>query len=77
MPAGTRSRDYDPLRGAVLVYAFSPAGAQLLGTAAATTTVRLALPPPSAGYVFVEGAETGVSDTDLKKVRWSVKCGVP
>jgi hypothetical protein len=52
----------------------------LLGTAAATTTVRLALPPPSAGYVFVQeadAAERVVSDADLKKVRWRVKCGVP
>lgn len=79
-PQGRVVEIRNPLRTAVLVYAFSPAGAQLLGTAAATTTVRLALPPPSAGYVFVQeadAAERVVSDRDLKKVRWRVKCGVP
>ena len=70
----------NPLRAAVLVYVFSAAGAQLLDTARATRTVRLALPPASAGYVFVQGADTAagaVSDRDLRKVRWTVKCGVP
>jgi TonB family protein len=79
-PQGRVVEITNPLRTAVLVYAFSPAGAQLLGTAAATATVRLALPPPSAGYVFVQGADAAaavVSDADLKKVRWRVKCGVP
>lgn len=76
-PQGRVVEITNPLRAVVLVYAFSPAGAQLLGTAAATTTVRLALLPASAGYVFVQEADEGVSDADLKKVRWSVKCGVP
>lgn len=82
-PAGRVVEITNPLRARVLVYAFSPAGAQLLDTAAASRTVRLALPPASAGYVFVQGADAGVagapvaSDGDLKKVRWSVKCGVP
>ena len=69
----------NPLRPAVPVYVFSPAGAQLLGTAAADTSVRLVLPPGSPGYVFVQGADAavpGVSDADLKKVKWTVKCGV-
>lgn len=79
-PQGRVVEITNPLHTAVLVYVFSPAGAQLLGTAGATTTVRLALPPASAGYVFVEGADAGaavISDSDLKKVRWSVKCHVP
>lgn len=79
-PQGRIVEITNPLPAAVLVYAFSPAGAQLLGTAGAATTVRLALPPASAGYVFVQEAEAavpGVSDADLKKVRWRVQCGVP
>lgn len=69
----------NPLRSAVLVYAFSPTGAQLLGTARGAITTRLDLPAESAGYVFVQGADStaaGVSDADLKKVRWRVRCGV-
>ena len=79
-PRGRMVEITNPLLAAVLVYTFSPAGAQLLGTAGAATTVRLALPPASAGYVFVEGADAAVpsvSDADLKKVRWRVICGVP
>lgn len=78
-PQGRVVEITNPLRAAVLVYAFSPAGAQLLGTAGAAMTVRLALPPASAGYVFVQEAEAAVpggSDADLKKVRWRVECGV-
>jgi hypothetical protein len=70
----------NPLQAAVQVYAFTPAGAQLLGTTEADTTVRLALPPASAGYGFVQwvdAAAPGRSDADLKKVRWRVRCGVP
>ena len=79
-PQGRVVETTNPLRAAVLVYTFSPAGAQLLGTAAAAMTVHLALPPESPGYVFVQGAATAavvVADADLKKVRWRVKCGVP
>ena len=79
-PQGRIVEVTNPLPVDVLVYVFSPAGAQLLDTAGAATTVRLALPPASAGYVFVQEAEAavpGVADADLKKVRWSVKCGVP
>jgi len=79
-PQGRVVEITNPLRAAVLVYAFSPAGAQLLGTAAPATTVRLALPSESAGYVFVQGAATAapvISDAAVKKVRWTVKCGVP
>lgn len=65
----------NPLLGSVQVYAFSSTGAQLLGTAGARATVRLVLPPTSGGYVFVQAADAAVSDSDLKKVRWSVKCG--
>ena len=78
-PQGRIVEITNPLPAAVLVYAFSPAGAQLLGTAGAATTVRLALPPASAGYVFVQEAEaavSAVSDADWRKVRWRVKCGV-
>lgn len=78
-PQGRIVEITNPLPAAVLVYAFSPAGAQLLGTAGAATTVRLALPPASAGYVFVQEAEAAVSvvsDADWRKVRWRVKCGV-
>ena len=70
----------NPLPAAVLVYAFSPTGAQSLGRAGAAITTRLALPPASAGYVFVQRADSaaaGVSDADLKKVRWRVRCGAP
>jgi hypothetical protein len=68
----------NPLQAAVLVYTFTPAGAQLLGTAGAAATVRFALPPDSAGYEFVQWADAvpEISDTDLKKVRWRVVCGV-
>ena len=79
-PQGRIVETTNPLHSAILVYVFSPAGAQLLGTARPATTVRFALPPASAGYVFVQGADaagSGVSDADLKKVRWIVKCGVP
>ncbi|HET9709966.1 MAG TPA: energy transducer TonB [Gemmatimonadales bacterium] len=79
-PQGRIVEITNPLRTAVLVYAFSPAGAQLLGTAVADTTVRLALPQASAGYVFVQEADaavSSVSDADLKRVRWRVQCGVP
>jgi len=78
-PRGRVVEITNPLQAAVLVYAFSPA-AQLLGTTGADTTVRLALPPASAGYGFVQWADAAVpggSDADLKKVRWKVKCGVP
>ena len=78
-PGGRVVEITNPFPAAVLVYAFSPAGAQLLGTAGAATTVRFALPPASAGYGFVQWADAvqEVSDADLKKVRWRVKCGVP
>ena len=79
-PQGRVVEVTNPLLAAVSVYTFSPAGAQLLGTVASARTVRLALPPASAGYVFVQGpdsASTVVSDADIEKVRWSVKCGVP
>lgn len=79
-PRGRVVEITNPLPAAVLVYTFSPAGAQLLGTTGADTTVRFALPPTSAGYGFVQWADAaapGVSDADLKKVRWKVKCGVP
>lgn len=79
-PRGRVVEITNPLQAAVLVYTFSQAGAQLLGTTGADTTVRFALPPTSAGYGFVQWADEaapGVSDADLKKVRWRVKCGVP
>jgi TonB family protein len=78
-PRGRVVEITNPLQAAVLVYAFSPAGAQLLGTAGAAATVRFALPPASAGYGFVQWADAvqEVSDADLKKVRWRVKCGLP
>ena len=79
-PRGRVVEITNPLQAAVLVYAFSPAGAQLLGTTVADTTVRFALPPTSAGYGFVQWADAaapGGSDADLKKVHWRVKCGVP
>jgi TonB family protein len=79
-PQGRVVEITNPFRAAVLVYAFSPAGAQLLGTTGADTTVRLALPPASAGYGFVQWADAaapGGADADLQKVRWRVKCGVP
>ncbi|HKE91607.1 MAG TPA: TonB family protein [Gemmatimonadales bacterium] len=79
-PQGRVVEVTNALRAAVLVYTFSPAGAQLLGTAASGRTVRLTLPPASAGYVFVQGADAAspdISDADLKKVNWSVKCVVP
>ena len=79
-PEGRVVEITNPLRAAVLVYVFTPAGVQLVGTAAATTIARLALPPASAGYVFVQGADVSaalVSDADLERVHWSVKCGGP
>jgi TonB family protein len=78
-PQGRVVEITNPLQAAVLLYTFGPAGAQLLGTAGAATTVRLALPPASAGYGFVQWADAiqEGSDADLKKVRWRVKCGVP
>jgi TonB family protein len=79
-PRGRVVEITNPLQAAVLVYTFIPAGAQLLGTTGANTTVRFALPPTSAGYGFVQWADAaapGVADADLKKVRWRVKCGVP
>ncbi len=79
-PQGRVVEVTNPLLVPVLVYAFSPAGAQLLGTAASARMVRLVLPPASAGYVFVQGTDAArpdVSDADLEKVRWSVKCGAP
>lgn len=79
-PRGRVVEITNPLQAAVLVYTFLPEGAQSLGTAGADTTVRFALPPTSAGYGFVQWADAaapGVSDADLKKVRWRVKCGVP
>ncbi|HEY6110251.1 MAG TPA: energy transducer TonB [Gemmatimonadales bacterium] len=79
-PRGRVAEITNPLQAPVLVYTFSPAGAQLLGTAGAETTMRFALPPTSAGYGFVQWADAaapGGSDADLKKVRWRVKCGVP
>ena len=76
-PRGRVVEITNPLQAAVLVYTFSPAGAQLLGTAGAAATVRFALPPDSAGYEFVQWADAvqEVSDADLKKVRWRVVCG--
>jgi TonB family protein len=79
-PKGRVVEILNPLSAAVLVYAFDPDGAQLLGTAAAAARVRLALSPASSGYGFVQWADTatlGHSEGDLKKVRWTVKCGVP
>ena len=76
-PRGRVVEITNPLQAAVLVYTFSPAGAQLLGTAGAAATVRFALPPDSAGYEFVQWADAvqEASDADLKKVRWRVVCG--
>lgn len=78
-PRGRMVEITNPLQAPVLVYTFSPAGAQLLGTAAAAATVRFALPPESAGYEFVQWADAVQegSDADLKKVRWKVACGAP
>lgn len=78
-PRGRVVEITNPFEAAVLVYAFSPVGTQLLGTAGAATTVRFALPPASAGFGFVQWADAvqEVLDADLKKVRWRVKCGVP
>jgi len=79
-PRGRVVEITNPLQAAVQVFAFTPAGAQLLGTTGADTTARFALPPASAGYGFVQWADAaapGGSDADLKKVRWRVKCGVP
>ncbi len=79
-PQGRIVEVTNPLHSAVLVYAFSTAGAESLGTAGPSTTVGLALPPASAAYGFVQRADTAVasvSDVDLKRVHWIVKCGVP
>lgn len=79
-PQGRVVEVLNPLSAAVRAYAFGPTGAQLLGTVGAATKVRLALPPESSGYGFVQWADTaarGRAEGDLNKVRWKVRCGLP
>jgi TonB family protein len=79
-PRGRVVEVVNPLAAAVLLYAFGPTGAQLLGTVGASTKVRLALPTESSGYGYVQWADPGAPENragDLSKVRWKVKCGSP
>jgi TonB family protein len=79
-PQGRVVEITNPLSEAVAVYAFSPVGAHLLGTVSAARTVRLALPSTSTGNGFVHWADSAAHTAqvgDLRKVRWTVKCGLP
>jgi len=79
-PRGRVVEVQNPLSATVLFYALGPKGALLLGAVGAAAKARLALPPESSGYGFVQwpdSATPGKPEGDLDKVRWKVKCGVP